>query len=358
VDAPLTPHARLARAAAVVALWTLAGLLLAAQAYFSRALRGEPVAWGQAAGTWLAWAYFCALLTPVALWLAARFTRGPVAIAVHLAAGVALAALNLALFALVAPALGAINAAETWLATFERLLGSAYLLNLPVYAGIVAVARGLAHARTARVSERRELKLETELAQARLDALRSQLEPHFLFNALNTVSVLMHEDVDAAERVLVRLGALLRRTLEASGAHETRLGDEIAFAEAYLEIERARFEDRLSYRVEVEASLLEARVPALILQPLVENAVRYGGTEPGASVRVEIVAARRGDALEVTVRDDGPGVVPGVPERVGLANARARLALLYGEQQSLAISPVAPHGTAVSFRVPYRTLSA
>jgi LytS/YehU family sensor histidine kinase len=187
--------------------------------------------------------------------------------------------------------------------------------------------------------------------------LRAQLDPHFLFNSLNTISVLMREDVDAADRVLVTLSRLLRRALEGSGAAEVPLREEVAFVEAYLEIEKARFADRLTYRVDVGPKLLEARVPSLLLQPLVENAVRHGLARrvdfetPG---RIEIAAEEREGTLRLTVRDNGPGLDGTETPGVGLANTRSRLRLLYGDRHAFEMTPGAEGGVAVTIVLPLR----
>ena len=351
-----------ARAALVLAAWTLGGALLAAQAYLSFAIRGEPIAWSQPLAIWLAWGYAWALLTPGVLWLARRvpFARPHLARAVfvHAAAGAAAVALNLGLFALAAPYVGATSAGPTWWATFSRLLGTTFLLDLPVYWILVGASEAARLARAARERERRALLLEARLADARLLALRAQLQPHFLFNTLNTVSVLMREDVEAADRVLVLLSGLLRRALEGHDAHEVPLREEIAFLETYLEIERTRFADRLSYRVGVDPAVLEARVPSLILQPLVENAIRHGVARRASPGRVEVSAERRDGELHVTVRDDGPGLAPDATDGVGLANTRARLEQLYGAEHTFRLDGGDGGGLVVSLAIPLRTTEA
>jgi two-component system LytT family sensor kinase len=333
------------RAAIILTGWTLCGVLLAAQAYFSSAMRGEAIGWMRPLAIWLAWACAWALLTPAILRLTARypFRRGRVlrALLVHACASVIAVVINLALFALVAPLVGATSYAGSWSATFSRLLGTAFFLDLPAYWLLVVVAE------TVRLS-----RLEGQLAEARLLALKAQLQPHFLFNALNTVSVLMREDVDAADDVLVRLSALLRKTLDNSAAHEVPLREEIALLETYLEIERARFADRLTYRVDVEPDALDARVPPLILQPLVENAIRHGIARRVSPGCIEIAAARRNGGLHMSVRDDGPGIAPGARDGVGLSNTRARLEQLYGARHSFAIGNAEGGGAVVSLVLP------
>ena len=347
------------RIALIAGAWTLAGILLAVQAWLSYALRGAPIAWSRTLAIWLAWAGAWAVLTPAILWLAHRVplrrTGMGRALGVHAIAGMAFVAANLGLFAIAAPWVGSTLLAPTWSATFGKLFGTTFLLDLPVYWLIVGGASARDLAREARERERRVLRLETQLADARLLALRAQLEPHFLFNALNTIAVLMREDVDAAERVLVLLGNQLRRALDASDDQEARLGDELAFLEAYLAIEHARFADRLSYRIDVPPELLEARVPSFVLQPLAENAVRHGIAQRAAPGHIEIAATQADGALHLSVRDDGPGFADDARDGVGLGNTRARLTLLYGERHTFRIGPAPGGGALVELSIPWRS---
>lgn len=347
------------RGLAVVAAWTLVAMLLAAQAWFAAHERGEPLAWARASVIWLSWAATWVALTPIALRLAVRFPlerpRLLLALGVHALAAPACAAASLALFAVAAPLVGAAHSEPTWLATFNRLLGTTFLLNLPVYWLIVGAAQVERLVRTAREKDRRQLLLEAQLADARLQTLRSQLQPHFLFNALNTISVLMREDVDSADRVLLQLSALLRRSLDGSEAYEVPLREELGFLESYLEIERARFGGRLSYGMRVPDELMEAQVPNLILQPLVENALRHGLAARAGPGRIEIRAERRGDDLTLSVLDDGRGLPPAMTERVGLTNTRARLDLMHGDQHVFTLGPAPGGGVIAKITFPLRT---
>lgn len=347
------------RVAAILAAWTLVAMLFAGQAWFAAQVRGEPLAWARASAIWLAWAAVWAALTPLALRLEARFPfQRPhilAALAVHGVASATCALANLALFALAAPIIGATQVEPTWLGTFSRLLGTTFLLNLPVYWLIVAAAHGERLVWAAREKDRRRLRLEAQLADARLQALRTQLQPHFLFNALNTISVLMHENVDAADRILLQLSALLRRSLDSTGAHEVTLGEELGFLDNYLQIEQARFGGRLSYRILVPDQVLEARVPNLILQPLVENALRHGLATRAGPGRVDIKAERHGDSLRLCVVDDGRGLPPATTERVGLANTRARLRLLYADRQRFEVRNSEGGGVIAEIELPWRT---
>ena len=349
------------RGAVILGAWTLVAMLFAGQAWFAAQVRGEPLAWVRASVIWLVWAGVWAALTPAALRLAARFPlqRPQIlrALVVHgLASGIC-ALVNLALFALAAPMIGAAQVEPTWFGTFNRLLGTTFLLNLPVYWLIVAVAHVERLVRTAREKDRRQLRLEAQLADARLQTLRTQLQPHFLFNALNTISVLMHENANSADRILLQLSALLRRSLDSSEAHEVPLGEEIGFLESYLEIEQARFEGRLSYRIAVPDEVREARVPNLILQPLVENALRHGLATRAGPGHIEIRADRQDDALLLRVSDDGRGLPPSTTERIGLANTRARLRLLYADRQRFEVRNSDDGGVIAEIELPWRTVA-
>lgn len=348
------------RSVAILAAWTLVAMLFAGQAWFAAQVRGESLAWTRASLVWLVWAAVWAALTPIALRLAARFPfqRPDIfrALAIHGFASTVCALANLAVFALAAPHINSSQLEPTWLGTFGRLLGTTFLLNLPVYWVIVAAAHVERLVRSAREKDRRQLRLEAQLADARLQTLRAQLQPHFLFNALNTISVLMHEDVDSADRILLQLSALLRRSLDDSETHEGTLGEEIGFLESYLGIEQARFGGRLSYRVLVADQVREARVPTLILQPLVENALRHGIATRAGPGRVEISAYRCGDVLRLSVSDDGRGLPLATTERVGLANTRARLRLLYADRQRFEVRNSDDGGVIAEIELPWRTL--
>lgn len=185
-----------------------------------------------------------------------------------------------------------------------------------------------------RERERRAAELEGQLARARLDALRMQLNPHFLFNTLNTVAAMVHQDPRIAERMVTRLSDLLRASLDHPDTHEVPLREEIELLQRYLDIEQVRFSDRLSVSVRVSPDVADALVPSLILQPLVENAIRHGIEQIDTAGVIQVDADRIGDRLRLNVRDNGPGPNPdATPTRrrgIGLRNTRARLEQLYG----------------------------
>jgi two-component system LytT family sensor kinase len=207
----------------------------------------------------------------------------------------------------------------------------------------------------------RELRLalvETELTRVRLEALEGQLRPHFLFNVLNTISSVMYDDLAAADTMLARLADLLRRTLRRPAGGEVALAEELETLELYLGIMRARFGDRLCVEVSATADARRAAVPALVLQPLVENALRHGDPGPGVAARVAVRARRDNGRLVLEVEDNGPGIA-GTPEEaigagVGLANTSRRLKQLYGASQALRLENRRDGGAHVSVELPFR----
>jgi two-component system LytT family sensor kinase len=228
---------------------------------------------------------------------------------------------------------------------------------LTVFLGVVGTGHALRAVLRRREQEAQEDRLRAQIADARLAALREQLHPHFLFNTLQTVSTLLRRDPDAAEAVLGRLSELLRRTLAREAAHEVPLAEELHFLALYVAIQQTRFGDRLAVRTEVDPRARGALVPHLVLQPLVENAIRHGAELRGGG-RVEVSAHLRDGRLVLRVADDGPGL----PERwsarpggVGLANTRARLQALYGDRCRLLLERPAEGGLTVTVALPFRS---
>jgi two-component system, LytTR family, sensor kinase len=192
---------------------------------------------------------------------------------------------------------------------------------------------------------------ERQLASSKLDALRSQLRPHFLFNTLNAISVLAREDPDKTQRMLLRLSSLLRRSLDEE-AHEVPLRQELAFLDDYLDIQRARFGDKLHVHLDIDPAVLDVRVPVFLLQPLVENSLQHGVSDDGTSF-VALDARRVDGVLRLVLEDDGGRAAElGARQGVGLSNTRARLAQLYGGRASIELSPRDIRGTQVEILIP------
>ena len=308
--------------------WTLDGFTTATN--YHRMGQGGGVTWEHAVRTamWSAWLWVP--LTVLAFWLADRLPLDRDVWRRHLPAHAAAAA---AVCAFRAVAVVALNPWAEWYAAlppFREVLWTSIANNLFLFWMLVGVGHALVYARRAR--ERDE-----QLVRAELHTLKMQLHPHFLFNTLNAVSAHVRTDPDTAERMIGRLGRLLRHALAGAEVQEVPLEEELETARAYLDIERVRFEDRLRVVWAVDPGALAARVPHLVLQPLVENAVRHGIAPRAAAGTVEVGAERRDGRLHLTVRDDGVGLPEGrrVRDGVGLANTRARLRQLYGARQSL-----------------------
>jgi LytS/YehU family sensor histidine kinase len=240
------------------------------------------------------------------------------------------------------------------LATFE--------LHFLAYFAVLAITHAVdffAWRRDQRIDEARlaarSARLETQLARTELQILRSQLDPHFLFNALHVISELVHVDPTRADRMVARLGDLLRMSAALAQSGDVALRKELEFVNAYLEIQEARFGERLSVTCDVDAATLDAAVPSLVIQPLVENAIRHGTSRRAGAGHVEIVTRRVGTSLVIEVLDDGPGLrADQVPdEGIGIGHTRARLAQLYGADGALDLEPRAGGGTAARIRLPF-----
>lgn len=223
--------------------------------------------------------------------------------------------------------------------------------NFPAYLTIISVSHAFYFSRRGRERGIRAAELSASLAEARLQALRMQIQPHFLFNSLNALGALIQKDTDAAEQMLAVLGDFLRATLEGSAEPEVSLRRELVYVERYLTIEKVRFGQRLKYFILPEEATLTARLPTLLLQPLVENAVRHG-IEPQCRDGIILIKAWLKDGfVHILVHDNGAGIAASACEGIGLSNIRSRLREHYGEAGSLAL--VSDHGTKVEIRLPF-----
>jgi LytS/YehU family sensor histidine kinase len=251
---------------------------------------------------------------------------------------------------------------DRWLAfydvppRFSEVLVHSVYNNLFFYWLQAGVAHAIVFSARERKRERMAAELERELTRAELDALKSKLHPHFLFNTLHSISALVHLDPDAADRMIARLSELLRQVLVHAATQEVPLSEELHGLRPYLEIEQVRFGDRLCVVENVDKDTLEAMVPHLVLQPLVENAVRHGIAPRAAPGRVTIAARREGDMLRLSVCDDGVGLRAGAGAEtggLGIATTQARLRRLYGVHQALTLGPSPEGGVATSLMVPF-----
>src|SRR6185295_7165487 len=209
------------------------------------------------------------------------------------------------------------------------LIADYMTLDLPLFAAVLAAGLARRYLLQREAQQARAAAIEVQLAESRLHALQMQLNPHFLFNTLNTISALVESDPAATRTVVARLSELLRRTLDVAQQPEVRLADELQFIRGYLEIMKHRFSDRLTTSFAIEDGLDDALVPAFVLQPLVENAIEHGICRIRGLGTLELRIERCGDRLHITVRDNGPGLEPTARAGIGLSNTAARLAQLY-----------------------------
>jgi two-component system, LytTR family, sensor kinase len=241
----------------------------------------------------------------------------------------------------------------------ETLTRAGYRLGTFVYWSIAATCMALDYQSDLQDREVRAAELERLLTEARLATLRSQLDPHFLFNALNSISAYVESAPRKARLMIEQLGDLLRLSLEHADEQEVTLERELMFVDRYIQLQLARFADRLDVRVRVNDDVLTAAVPTFMLQPLVENAIRHGVSKLPTLGTIELSAWRTGESLRVRVRDNGPGLPPGWTldqhMGVGLGNTRARLEQLYGKgAYSLEVRSDAEAGTCADVTIPYR----
>lgn len=362
-------------AAFLVAMWTSVGTVFALNAYFARAVSTRPAPlWMFLAWMVPSWNFFC-FATPAVGVLVRRFPLERVRWRRHapvlLAAGLALTVLMALWDLLLLRTLGAwLDLSPIAGAYVDRPNGDLlrYLfaydhpLAMLVYFGLVAALHALAYQRDSIERANAAAQLEARLSRAHLDLLQVQLQPHFLFNTLHTISSLMHIDIEAADRTVVSLSDLLRMTIENGRRHEVPLKHEVEFIARYLEIERTRFQERLEVEVDVEPDTLDALVPSMILQPLVENAVRHGIGPRAAGGRVRVAASAHAGQLRLIVSDNGPGMPPpsraAAREGIGLANTRARLEELYGESHRFLLQRSSGGGLQATLVIPLRTRSS
>ena len=333
--------------------WTALALFLGLSSSLAYLAVGNPPRWSLTLRMALAETYVWALIAPGVVALARRFpfTRATLAtsVPIHVVAAMVVSFFKIIVDQILRQALFGINA---------YLLITSLAPSFLFYWAIVAAAHGATYYRVSKERELRAAQLEARLAQSRLQVLQMQLHPHFLFNTLHTISELVHEDPETADAMIAGLSDLLREALASGHAREVPLARELDLLDRYLDIQRVRFGDRLHVAVEADPSLGNVLVPHLVLQPIVENALRHGIT-PGGAGRVSISAALDEDRLRLRVQDDGRGFDAGVDgEGVGLRNTRERLETLYGDRAAQRIAPAPAGGTIVEMLFPARRVEA
>ncbi|MFP5261725.1 MAG: sensor histidine kinase [Blastocatellia bacterium] len=350
----------------ILGVWTAVGLFMTSQDYLRHSRNNRPVDLFKLLFLMeLPFAYLWALLTPVLVWFARRFRieRGRALrnSLIHVFASLSLSVTTMVGITTVSNYLFVEPEARHF--SLAGLLFSIYSYfdyYILIYWLILMVTHAFDYYGRYREGELRASQLRAQLAQAELQALKMQLHPHFLFNTLHSISALQLKDIGAANRMIARLGDFLRLTLDNSGAQEVSLQKELEFLKCYLEIERIRFQDRLSVNMEVEPQTLDARVPNLILQPIVENAIKHGISPRAAPGRIDIRVRRENGLLRLQVEDNGRGIGGNgrganiIKEGVGLSNTRARLEQLYGAGYRFDLQNVSEGGLRVTLDIPLK----
>ena len=336
-------------------LWTALGVVFATQLYFAGLPWSQALAWS--IPRWYSWG----ILTPAVFWVDKRLGRGrglPVRVALHVPMGLCWTTLAIALRLVTRPLRGA-GMPENLAAFFVERFYS----DLLVYAVIAGASMARDYAAQVRERERdaheqavQRAELERGLVEARLQGLRAQLHPHFLFNALNTISAFTETDPPTARRLMGQLGSLLRASLALASRPLVTLAEELTFLDDYLAVEAARFEGRIHVTVDADDEILGRMVPGFLLQPIVENAIRHGVAPRLSGGRVEVTAKSSGSSIVLRVRDDGVGVAADwsfeTHAGVGLKNVASRLEHLYRRQGLLTVHQRSEGGLDVTITIP------
>jgi two-component system LytT family sensor kinase len=347
---------RWARFAFILLVWGLVGLFFSSQVYFYWLGTPKEMSLPRSLAWQMTAVVIFAVSTPLVLMLARRYRvdrqTWKRAVPVHLLAGTLVSAVWAAYHIVLDVYFNGNLARFEW-NNLPRIVFINIDRELLIYWIVVVVSHAADYYQRYREGELRA-------SQAQLQALKMQLHPHFLFNALHSISALVHSDPDAADKMIARLGDFLRLTLDSAAAQEVPLRQELEFLNCYLDIERTRFRDRLTTQIEADPQVLDCVVPNLILQPIVENAIRHGVSQRAAHGHVEVHAVRAGNVLRLEVRDNGRGLPEGIePGRanqgcggVGLANTRARLQQLYGGAYRFDLSNAPDGGAVVTLELP------
>lgn len=350
---------RLRPAAAIFGVWTLVGLLTTEFAGLAIERTGAQAPWSMMLWSNLVSVWLWAAFTPGMMYVARRVPVGEqrwrTALPVHLIGALVFAVadvlLERAIWAVLP--LQAPPPADMVVLFLRRLF-----LNTLCYVVVVAIATAGRYARLSQVRAATAERLQGQLTAARLQALQAQLRPHFLFNTLSMIAEQAHVDPAAADRMIGRLGHLLRASLASNDRQEVTLREELEILQSYLDIMSLRLSGRAEYEIDVRPDCLDAAVPALVLQPIVENAYRHGLERMTRDGRLSISARCTADMLEIEVADNGAGFDPaGYREGLGLRIVRERLAELYGARATMHLRPRVPSGTIAVLRVPYRRVS-
>lgn len=350
--------------AVIVFFWSLIVVLILGQEVFDPRSGDHALRRGEVLQTFLKYAVW-AVFTPFIFWMTSRFTLERYGwlrmVPLYIVVGIILAAaadlIDHILWNTLVPEGSPRPVSILYILSGFHILGEFALYVILLLAGFVRF-----YFLRFQENQKEAALLQAHLAEARLQTLRMQINPHFLFNTLHVISDNFEENPRNARRMIARLSEILRYTFEETGAREVTLGQELQFLDGYLDIQRFRFEDKLSVTQEIAPDVQEALVPNLILQPLVENAIKHGVSQLEGPGRIELRAWREDDTLHLMVCDNGPGMTPpggdGAPKTsggVGLHNTRERLRALYGTNQHFALGPAPGGGVIAHLSLPFHT---
>lgn len=350
---------------AIWGVWTLVAIFFTSQVTLQSQVYPNPTPFYRVLMWQLFSGYVWFAISPIILWLGRKFTfedgNWKTSVPVHLGASIVIAISQLGIDAFVLPKLGYMASAGSapYFEIFKKFLLVNVHFGVAIYWGVLGVQQVIKYYRKYRERELRTSQLEARLATTRLQVLKMQLHPHFLFNTLNAISELIYRDPESAERMISDLSDLLRMSFENLEVQEIPLKQELEFLEKYLEIELTRFHDRLKVQMQIAPETLDASVPNMILQPLVENAIKHGIAPRATGGQINIGAVRENGHLALTVSDNGLGVpfgdVENLTEGVGLSNTRRRLKHLYGEEgHSFKLKNDIDSGLVVDLVIPFK----
>jgi two-component system, LytTR family, sensor kinase len=339
-----------------IAAWVIVGLVFTSQLHFFAARAGGKMSWLDSLvweiPRWLLWAFFAPFVSRLARKFPVHRQNAAKQIALHTLFGAIFSLIHLVLFVLI------FHGLRTLMGDHGKLLNTfQFAFALDFHVGI-AVYWLLVLLRQSRDSEQRIARLNAELSQAQLQALKMQLHPHFLFNTLNSISSYLRKDVETADEMIGRLGDFLRITLQNSGAQEIELEKELNFLKQYLAIEQLRFQDRLNTAFDIDPDTANALVPNLILQPIVENAVRHGVAAKTGMGMIKISTKRDNSKLQIVISDNGPGVSEQMNQGIGITSTRNRLEQMYGAQGVFHITNQSEGGAIAVLEMPFRESEA
>ena len=364
MEATTAGSRRFVKWAGIFGVWTLFALFFASQFALQNQLSPSPLPFWRILMWQLVSGYIWFAISPLILYLANRFPfeegKWKTSLIAHAVACVLVSLVQLALDAFVLTRLGYPPGRQfpNFFEAYKFFVFINLHLSILIYLAVVGIKSAFNYYQKYREKQLRTSQLEARLAQSRLQVLKMQLHPHFLFNTLNAISELLHRDPDGAEHMITDLSDLLRMALENLEVQEIPLKQELEFLRKYLEIEQMRFQDRLRVEMDIAPDTLDASVPNMILQPLVENAIKHGISPKAGGGRIDIGATRSNGHLVLSVSDDGVGVpaegLRSLRDGVGLSNTRRRLKHLYGEEHRFELKVPETDGLRIDLEIPYK----